>query len=90
MRNAENIRWATLRNLEVAFRHFAVALEEGLKQTSDAIREVMRAARLRQREGKSRAQPELEGLGQASQSLTELANALRRFGADASGVGSDE
>jgi GTPase SAR1 family protein len=77
--NVENIRWATLRNLDDAFRRIATAFDERLKETADATRSAMRAARLRQKENQKTSAPELKRLGQIARELSELETLLADF-----------
>ena len=78
-RNVENIRWATLRNLDDAFRRFSSNLEQQLKETADAIRDAMRAARAQREENKDAVQSELKRLEQKAAELTSLENSLAQF-----------
>jgi hypothetical protein len=76
IRNVENIRWATLRNLDDAFRRVSTTIGERLKGTAEATRNAMRAAHLRQKQNENTAEPELERLGQKATELAELEDAL--------------
>jgi gas vesicle protein len=78
-RNVENIRWATLRNLDDAFRRFSSNLEEQLKETADAIRDAMRTARVQREENKDAVQAELKRLEQKAAELTSLENSFTQF-----------
>ena len=78
-RNVENIRWATLRNLDDAFRRFSSNLEEQLKETADAIRDAMRTARVQREENKDAVQSELKRLEQKAAELTSLENSFTQF-----------
>jgi hypothetical protein len=44
VRNAENLRWATLQNIDIAFRQFARELDDDLAETIDATRGAINAA----------------------------------------------
>jgi small GTP-binding protein len=65
--NVENLRWATLRNLDEAFRRFSSTLDERLKATAETTRWAMRAARQRRTENETMMQPELERLEQKAE-----------------------
>lgn len=84
VRNVENIRWATLRNLDDAFRHFSSALDERLKETAEATRGAMRAAHLRRAHDEATVQPELRRLEASAAELMSIESALNRF-ADSKG-----
>jgi GTPase Era involved in 16S rRNA processing len=75
-RNVENIRWATLRNLEDAFCRVSSALGEQLKETAEATRLAMSAARLRHKQDEETTEPEILRLGQKITELEDLENTL--------------
>jgi GTPase SAR1 family protein len=77
--NVENLRWATLRNLEEAFRRFSSTLDERLKATAETTRWAMRAARQRRTENENMTQPELERLEQKVTELTGLHASFAQF-----------
>jgi hypothetical protein len=77
--NVENIRWATLRNLDDAFRRFSSTLDERLQETAEATRAAMRAAHLRRKENEDAAQPELIRLEQKAAELTGLEDTFGQF-----------
>jgi len=76
IRNVENIRWATLRTLDDAFRRVSTAIDERLKETAEATRNAMRDDHLRQKQNENTAEPELKRLGQKAAELAELENEL--------------
>jgi hypothetical protein len=78
-RNVENIRWATLRNLDDAFRRFSSTLDEGLKETAEATLGAMRAAQLRREHSEDTIQPELERLEKKAADLMSIESALIKF-----------
>ena len=78
-RNVENVRWATLRNLDDAFRRFSSNLEEQLRETAEAIRDATRATRVQRKENKDAVQPELKRLEQKAAELTNLENSFTQF-----------
>jgi len=84
VRNVENIRWSTLRNLDDAFRHFSSTLDERLKETAEATRGAMRAAHRRREENEATVQPELRRLEASAAELMSIEAALNRF-ADSEG-----
>ena len=85
VRNVENIRWATLRNLDDVFRHFSSALDERLKETSEATRGAMRAAHRRRAQDEATVQPEIRRLEASAAELMSIEGALNRF-ADSQGT----
>jgi len=77
--NVENIRWATLRNVDESFRNFSTSLDQRFEDTTLATRESMRATALRQKQLEKTAEPELERLQQNAAELRELENALSQY-----------
>jgi ribosome biogenesis GTPase A len=77
--NVENIRWATLRNLDDSFRRFSSNLDERLNETAEATREAMRATHLRKKQNEDTAGPEISHLGQKASDLARLENTLAQF-----------
>ena len=78
-RNAENIRWATLCNLDDAFRRFSSTLDERLKETADVTRAAMRAAHLRRHQTENTVQPEIQRLEKKVAQLVSIESALMKF-----------
>lgn len=77
--NVENIRWATLQNLDQAFRRYASTLDERLAQVVEATRGAIQAAHLRRKQSAQTAQPEVERLEQKGAELTSLEESLAKF-----------
>jgi hypothetical protein len=77
-RNVENIRWATLRNLDDAFRAFSSALDERVKETAEAIRRAMHLAHIRREENQNAVQL-VKRLEQRAAELASLQNSLAQF-----------
>jgi hypothetical protein len=77
--NVENLRWATLRNLDDAFRRFSLTFEERLKDTAEATRRAMRAAHLRKKQDEDITQAELRDLKQKDAGLAALEDRLLEF-----------
>jgi hypothetical protein len=77
--NVENLRWATLRNMDEAFRRFSAIMEERLTETAEATREAMRAAHLRQKQNEDMAAPEIVRLGKKAGELAELETLFSQF-----------
>jgi hypothetical protein len=79
-RNVENLRWATLQNLDRAFRRFEDWFGDRLADAIEATRGAIDAALVQRRHYADRARDELTQLRQASQSLSavrqEVATAL--------------
>jgi hypothetical protein len=77
--NVENLRWATLRNLDDAFRRFSLNLEERLKETAEATRRAMRATHLRKKTDEDLTQAELEHLKRQAAGLAGLEDRLLQY-----------
>ncbi|MBI2988953.1 MAG: dynamin family protein [Deltaproteobacteria bacterium] len=60
--NVENIRWATLQNLDQSFRRFASELDERLKDTMEATRGAIESAYLRRQQRAETVEPEIDRL----------------------------
>jgi ribosome biogenesis GTPase A len=78
-RNVENIRWATLRNLDDAFGRFATNLEERLREAGAATHEAMRATLLQRKQSAGIAAPEIRRLEQKAAVLAQLEDDLGQF-----------
>jgi hypothetical protein len=78
-RNVENIRWATLRNLDDAFGRFATNLEERLREAGAATHEAMRATLLQRKQSAGIAAPEIRRLEQKAAALAQLEDDLGQF-----------
>jgi enolase-like protein len=77
--NVENIRWATLRNLDDAFRFFSAELDERLKQTVETTRGGIDAAHKRRKRQEETVQPELQRLKRSEAKLAPVSEALAEF-----------
>ncbi|HEY7164249.1 MAG TPA: dynamin family protein [Candidatus Binatia bacterium] len=82
VRNVENVRWATLRNLEDAFRRFGSALEERLEETIEATRGAIRLARDRRQASLQSVDGELRVLRQKASEILVIEQALSTFADD--------
>jgi hypothetical protein len=65
IRNVENLRWATMQNLEDAFRHFGSELDERLAMSLAATRGAMEAALYRRTQHSEAVEAEIAN-GQAA------------------------
>jgi hypothetical protein len=70
--NVENLRWATLQNLDDAFRRFASRLDELLKETVSATHGAIEAAYLKRREHSESIVEDLARLESAMAELTKI------------------
>ena len=71
-RNVENLRWATLQNLDSTFNRFAGWFDDRLGETIEAMRGAINAALVKRRDHADRARDELDRLRQAAEILTGL------------------
>jgi hypothetical protein len=78
-RNVENIRWATLRNLDDAFRRFASNLDERLREAGAATHEALRTTLLQRKQSANIVAPEIRRLEQKAAALAELEDDLTQF-----------
>lgn len=76
-RNVENLRWATLQNLEGAFRRFAGWFDDRLAETIEATRGAIDAALSKRREQADRAQDDLGRLRQGVELLAAIREQLK-------------
>ena len=81
IRNVENVRWATLRNLDDAFRRFGSELDEQLKKTIEATRGAIQSAPLRRKENLETVDSELQRLRAKESELAEMNESLVQFAA---------
>lgn len=72
IRNIEDLRWATIKNLEEAFQNFQVRLEAQIDTVIRAIRSSIRSALTRQIARESRRASELERLEGLRLRLTQI------------------
>jgi GTPase SAR1 family protein len=78
MHNVENLRWATLRNLDRAFMHFAASLDECLEETIAATQGAIQAACARREQQAGPLAEETTRLRAKVQELENLKAALGR------------
>lgn len=78
--NVENLRWATLQNLDQTFRQFHAALDERLEKTIAATHGAIEKARLRRIEQKENIAEEVTCLHSAIKSFTELRTEFATLG----------
>lgn len=79
IRNVENLRWATLQNLDQAIRRFSSALDERLQETAAATHRAIRVARQQRQE---QAEPVAEAVARleaAVNNLEQLQAGLQTF-----------
>jgi Dynamin family len=79
-RNVENLRWATLQNLNAAFQRFAAGFDERLAETIEATRGAIEAAADKRRAHADGARAELLRLRQEAAALRELRYSLGQLG----------
>jgi len=77
--NVENIRWATVQNLNETFLRFASDLDERLRETMEASRGAIRAAHLRRKERAETVGPERQRLRHIENALTTVEEDLTPF-----------
>ncbi len=75
-RNVENLRWATLQNLDAAFRRFEGWFDDRLAEAIEATSGAIDAALLKRREHADRARNDLARLRQGAELLTALREEL--------------
>jgi len=76
LHNVENLRWATLQNLDSAFRKFTGSLDEGLRETIDATYGAIKAV-IDQR--KEHEESTAESLSEIESATAELSDLLKGF-----------
>ncbi|NOY52423.1 MAG: Dynamin family protein [Deltaproteobacteria bacterium] len=81
MHNVENLRWATLQNIDRTFRRFVSQLDEHLKRTIEGTRNAILHGRERRKEGRDRVAGEIEELLKQEEAIAEITAALRALGA---------
>jgi hypothetical protein len=75
-RNVENLRWATLQNVDAAFRRFETWFDDRLAETMEATRGAIDAALLKRREHADRVRDDLARLRQGAELLTTIGEEL--------------
>jgi ribosomal protein L9 len=68
----ENLRWATLQNLDRAFRNFSTLLDERMSDTIKATHGAIQAACARRDEQSENTSAELEQLNRAAAKLEDV------------------
>ena len=76
--NVENLRWATLQNLDRAFRLFTASLDERLAETIAATHGAVKAAMERRREHAERTADDIAGIQASVEELGEISERFRR------------
>jgi hypothetical protein len=79
LRNVENLRWATRKNVEDAFRRFGCALEETLSTSIEATRGIMVVARDHRLNQTDRIQTEVAAVEASKTILAKIQTELHRF-----------
>jgi len=74
--NVENLRWATLQNLDRAFRRFTSALEDRLAETIEATHGAVKMAITKRRDHSEEIEGELTALERSLKKLTGYHEAL--------------
>jgi GTP-binding protein EngB required for normal cell division len=75
-RNVENLRWATLQNLEMTFRRFAGWFDDRLAETIEATRGAIDTALFKRREHADLAHNDLGRLRRGAEQLTSIRKEL--------------
>src|SRR5438552_61208 len=76
IRNVENLRWATLQNIEDTFRRFGAELDERLSMSLDATRGAMKKALEQRKRHAEQVESDIEGSQRTLSKLTEIEQAL--------------
>ena len=77
--NVENLRWATLQNLDHAFRKFISDLDDGLSETISATHGAIEAVIKHKKDHAENVADEMSGIESSITSMTTLEKALRMF-----------
>lgn len=77
--NVENLRWATLQNLDHAFRKFISDLDDGLSETISATHGAIEAVIKHKKDHTENVADEMSGIESSITSMTTLEKALRMF-----------
>ncbi len=83
LHNVENLRWATLQNLDRAFRLFTGSLDDRLAETIAATHGAVKAAIDRRREHAEQTADDLAAIGARSRKLKELLKGFEELGGEA-------
>lgn len=79
MHNVENLRWATLQNIDRAFMRFSSRLDECLEETIAGTKGAIQAAVVKREQQTEHIAEEVARLGKAIQSLEMMKTALSRW-----------
>jgi hypothetical protein len=80
IRNVENLRWATLQNIDAAFRVFSKELDEELSRTIEATHGAIAAAYERRKEHAEEITERISRLQRDSRDLQGLIDRLAPLG----------
>jgi len=80
--NVENLRWATLQNVDQTFRRFTSSLDERLAETTQATHGAIQAAFTRRREQAEQIEDEVKRLQHAARELDEIRTELAKTSND--------
>ncbi len=86
MHNVENLRWATLQNIDRTFRRFISQLDEHLKRTIEGTRSAILHGRERRQKGRERVAGEIEELLKQEKTSKEITAAFRALAAEREAV----
>lgn len=75
-RNVENLRWATLENVDVAFRRFVAWFDDRLTQTIEAIQGAIETAREKRGEHVGKAEARMAELRRAAENVVATVQEL--------------
>ena len=84
-RNVENLRWATLQNLDTAFRRFGAELDRGLAEAIIATHGSISTAYERRRSEADRIDPEEEHLSSVAAALDDIGRHIEALAAEGDG-----
>lgn len=76
LHNVENLRWATLQNLEAALRHFETALDERLQSTISSTHGAIQAAHAKRSQQAQEVDRQIAGLLSRIEQLREVRSQL--------------
>jgi Dynamin family. len=78
-RNVENLRWATLQNLDNTFRRFSAEFDQRLQETINATQGAIKATLLKRSEREGEISEEIRLLGNAAAELGRVQKLLDHF-----------
>jgi hypothetical protein len=76
--NVENLRWATLQNMNDAFRRFGLTLDQRFQQTIEATHGAIEAAYVRRKEHAEAIAEDLARFEEAAGNLTEICAEIQK------------